>query len=302
MALALALAKLVNRALPFGWRLHHPTQLPAEAHERHAFPHQRLYAYLSPGMAIAELKDGHLLYVDPQDEQVSSHLIARGYWEEWIEKVVLGCLKPGARVIEVGANLGYFTVKMARAVGPSGRIDSYEANPRVSALLARSVEFNGYAPCVTVHRKAAADRVGRLSFYTSVVNGGAGNIGGHAGTIGADTLLIEVEGAVLDLDHPSGAVDLIRIDAEGAEPLILAGAKDIVARSPDLILCLEWDLHMMASRADPRPMLEGLQSQGFRFWVIGADSGLTPRTLEEMLALPHCDVIFSRREPAGPPR
>src|SRR5437660_168721 len=90
-------------------------------------PTARLYAYLGPDMALTQMHDGHFIYVDPADESLSAHLIGRGYWERWIESVVRGLVRPGDRVVEVGANLGYYTLIMAAAVGPTGAVHSFEA-------------------------------------------------------------------------------------------------------------------------------------------------------------------------------
>ena len=110
----------------------------------------RVYAYLGPDCALTQLTDGHFIYVDPYDESLSPHLIARGYWEQWVETVVHALVRPGSQVIEVGANLGYYTLKLARDVGPIGRVRSFEANPIIFRLLHRSVRFNGYLDRVSL--------------------------------------------------------------------------------------------------------------------------------------------------------
>ncbi|MES2815271.1 MAG: hypothetical protein V4720_10285 [Pseudomonadota bacterium] len=69
------------------------------------------YHYLGPELALTRLNNGHLLYVDPQDETMSAHMIAYGYWESWIYSVVMSLISPGDRVIEVGANVGYYTMR-----------------------------------------------------------------------------------------------------------------------------------------------------------------------------------------------
>jgi hypothetical protein len=103
------------------------------------------YFYLGPDAAMTRLLDGHVLLVDPQDESVASHLIAHGYWESWISDVVRRIVGPGDRVLEIGANFGYYTVAMARRVGADGSVVAFEANPQIAALLRRTVVFNGYA-------------------------------------------------------------------------------------------------------------------------------------------------------------
>lgn len=69
-------------------------------------------------------------------------------------------LRPGMRCLDLGANVGYFTLLMADAVGPSGRVAAVEANPRLADLLGRTVDVNGFGDRVTVTQRAASDRSG----------------------------------------------------------------------------------------------------------------------------------------------
>ena len=96
----------------------------------------RFYAFLGQGCAITALWDGHFIFVDTRDEVVAAQLIARGYWETWIEKVVRSLIRPGDHVIDIGANHGYYTLGMAAGVGPTGRVVAFEANPRMTKLSA----------------------------------------------------------------------------------------------------------------------------------------------------------------------
>src|SRR5450432_4278440 len=105
-------ARLLARALPPGWRS--GDRLDSRRRDG------RLYAYLDPQTALTNLHDGQLIFVDPADEQLSPSIIAYGILESWIEKVVRGLVRPGNRVIEVGANIGYYTLVMSSLIGPSG--------------------------------------------------------------------------------------------------------------------------------------------------------------------------------------
>jgi Protein-L-isoaspartate(D-aspartate) O-methyltransferase (PCMT) len=103
------------------------------------------YAYLGDGLGLTTLQNGLLLLVDTRDVQAAPHLIARGSWESNVEFALAQLLRPGQRIVEVGANLGYYTVMMASAVGPSGHILSVEANARHAELVRRPVYINGFS-------------------------------------------------------------------------------------------------------------------------------------------------------------
>lgn len=254
------------------------------------------YFYLGPDAAMTRLLDGHVLLVDPQDESVASHLIAHGYWESWISDVVRRIVGPGDRVLEIGANFGYYTVAMARRVGADGSVVAFEANPHIAALLRRTVVFNGYAGRVDVRSQAALDAPGHVRFVTSRVNAGGGHAAPAAAHLDEDQT-VEVEAVRLD-DVVVGDVDFIRMDAEGSEPLILKGAERLLL-NPDIRICMEWDVLQMSGRASVPDLVDRLASQGFQFWRIETDSTLTLTSPAELTTLPPHDVVISRVPPLG---
>lgn len=256
------------------------------------------YYYLGPNQALVRLSDGDFLYVDPLDEAVSAHLIAHGYWEPQVRKAVLGLTQPGATVIEVGANVGYYTLGMARRVGPRGRIVALEANPHMANFVRKSMDFNGLLDRVEIVEKAASDTDGHVRFMVSRQFGGSGHILVAESGIGSDQSIITVEAVRLD-DIGVDKADLIRMDAEGSEALILRGAKGLLA-NPDIIVCMEWSTVQMRSRASVPELVEWLDGMGFLFWRIENDARLKPIPAPDMLNLDHCDVVMSRKTPKWP--
>ena len=153
------------------------------------------YFYLGPDLALVRLKNRHILYVDPQDDTMSAQLIAHGHWETWVYAVVLGLVSPGDTVIEVGANLGYYTVAMAAAVGPEGSVTAFEANPRIAALAQRSLGLNGLGDRVTLVPKAVLDQPGEIRFMTSRSHSGGGFVTRWDDSIYDDGVELEPAGA-----------------------------------------------------------------------------------------------------------
>lgn len=253
------------------------------------------YYYLGPELALTKLKHGYFLYIDPLDETVSANLIAHGCWEEWVHRVVKNLIRPGDVTVEVGANLGYYTIQMARSAGTTGKVISFEANPRMVDYLNRSIMLNGYTDRVQVVAKAATDAPGQLSFMTSRRYGGSGHLMVPESGIAEDQQVVTVEAVRLD-DLNLGKVDLLRMDAEGSEPLILRGAERLL-RNPDIVICMEWSPIQMRSRGSVPELVEWLAAQGFRFWSIEPTSTLRPIPKEQMADLTHCDVVVSRKPP-----
>jgi FkbM family methyltransferase len=263
-----------------------PGPLPAESTR---------YFYLGPDVALTRLRDGHYLFVDPQDETVTAHLIGRGFWETWIQQAIFDALRPGDRVIEVGSNAGSHTMAMALRVGETGHVTAVEANPRMAALLKRSIEYNGYAGRIDLHHGVANDREGSVAFMMSRRNGGGGHTLVYENIFGADSITIDVPAVRLDVLVAEPA-DFIRLDAEGSEPQVLAGAARHL-ENPDILLCMEWDVFQMSMRTSVPEFIDGLTGRGFHFWRIETDGGLTALPDEGMAELPHCEVFVCRNHP-----
>lgn len=255
------------------------------------------YFYLSPDLALTRQKNGLLLYVDPQDETMSAHLIGYGFWEPNVYAVVKSLLSVGDVVVEVGANVGYYTVAMGFLVGPAGRIHSFEANARLAGMVQRSAYINGLTDRVTIHAKAVMETPGSVRFERSRKRSGWGHIAYGEGEVFDDSEIVEVEAASLD-SLGLERVDLIRLDAEGSEAFILRGASQILAANPDVVICMEWDPIQVGSRTDMPAFASWLGDQGFRLWRIEPNASLTEVAMHMAAGLETCDVVISRRPPA----
>ena len=254
------------------------------------------YYFLAPDLALTRLENGLMLYVDPQDETMSAHMIAYGYWEAWIYSVVMSLIAPGDSVVEVGANVGYYTTAMASAVGPKGSVTALEANARLIELIRRSITLNGMVDRVTLVGKAAMDQPGTVQFMTSRSRSGFGFVNIWDTTPFEDSQTSDVEAVRLD-DLGAKRVDLIRLDAEGSEPFILRGADAILKANDKIVIVLEWSVVQMSSRTSVDEFVAWLAAMGFRFWRIEFDASLSPVKLQDLTTLPGCDLVVSRYEP-----
>lgn len=254
------------------------------------------YFYLAPDLAMVRLNCGHMLYVDPLDEHVSANIIANGHWEAHIHRALLSLIQPNFRIVEVGANVGYYTTIMAGAVGPGGFVTAFEGNPRLAGLVQRSVLLNGYAPRTRIIPKAALDQPGHIDFIVSRRNSGGGYVTLWEGNPYEDGETLKVEAVRID-EQDVGRVDLIRIDAEGSEPFILRGAEAALRANPDIIVCLEWSVIQMGSRTSVPDFVAWMGGMGFKFWRIEGDSSLTEAPIETLASLENCDLVASRRLP-----
>lgn len=129
------LTRLLRRAI--GPRRPEPPPAAAPAPVRYG-------AYLGDHRFLTTTAHGQKIYLDTRDVSVAPHVILGGMWEPAVTDRVLACVRPGMRAVEVGCNQGWYTLLIARQVGPEGRVIAFEANPDLVKLVAASASINGY--------------------------------------------------------------------------------------------------------------------------------------------------------------
>ena len=92
--------------------------------------------------------DGLTMYLNPRDRVITPSMLAYGTWEPVETSLLLDNLRPGDTVIDVGANVGYYTLLAARKVGPRGKVVAFEPDPESFSFLKRNVKANGFTNVV----------------------------------------------------------------------------------------------------------------------------------------------------------
>ena len=169
--------------------------------------------------------NGMKMCVDPEDRIIANDLILHGVHEKFITQVVKSRVTEGMKVVDVGANIGYYTLLFARLVGPSGKVYAFEPDPNNFALLSKNVEMNGFTNVVLIN-KAASDSSGVADLYIS-----EHNKGGHSMfNFNREKTSIKVETVSLDdyFREYEGNIDFVKMDVEGAEYKVLRGMRHLL--------------------------------------------------------------------------
>lgn len=191
-----------------------------------------------------------------------------GTYEADLQATLGTALGPGMVVYDVGANVGYLTIAMARLVGPGGHVYAFEPLPDNYARLVEAVDLNEVGKTVTPVRAAVGAQVGRAQFLVHQ-SGGMGKLQGSAGRDAHYERTLEVD--VLTLDEyaqqaAGGPPDWIKIDVEGGEVGVLQGARRLLTeRRPGLLL----ELHGPEAAAG---VWRQLGEAGYRLRSIGPDA------------------------------
>jgi FkbM family methyltransferase len=145
-------------------------------------------------------------------------------------------LKPGQTFVDIGANYGYFTMLAARQIGASGRVVAFEANPNLQKMVKKSSERNGFQRRVVSTDVALSDsNQDKVTFYVSTdpsqmgistMHPWHGHI--HAGNLPAGNTITVKTVRFDDCVKSSEvtAIDMMKLDAEGAELQVLRGMRE----------------------------------------------------------------------------
>jgi FkbM family methyltransferase len=199
-------------------------------------------------------------------DQIAREACFTGLYEPPVTRIFQHHIRAGSTIVDAGANWGYFALVAAAAVGPGGRVIALEPDPRPHARLCRNLELNRF-PHVQALSSAAAAGTGeiRLAGYADGdENRGTSRI---VATNGSDAFVVPT----IALDQVTGnvAVDMVKIDVEGAEDLVLAGMRDGLSarRYQALLLELHPDL-LRARGADAAACVRLLLDHGYRGWSL----------------------------------
>jgi FkbM family methyltransferase len=150
-------------------------------------------------------------------------------WNEFAEPAaLLEWVRPADRILEVGCNLGFFTVLLGKMLAGSGRVLAVDANSYNIMVCQAQIELNRLGGVCTARHMALSDRPGTLTIETT----------SNSQVIAADAPGgTRVPASTVDeLDRELGPFDLLKVDVEGFEAKVLTGAEEMLKRRPRLAL------------------------------------------------------------------
>lgn len=206
-----------------------------------------------------------ILYVHPHDPVISGALALRVY-EPYQLDLFRSYLKEGMVVLDIGANIGLYTLIASKRVGETGKVISFEPEPENFSILSKNIKENEMWDNTTSVQKAAADKEGTFPLFLAESNKGNHSIYAHDDSIKT----IPVETVSVDIwlsENGIEKVDIIKIDIQGAEPLAFSGMKNILKSNP--ILLVEYEPILIRSAGyDPIGMLDLLKTSGYNLFNI----------------------------------
>ena len=228
---------------------------------------------------------GSKMFLDPGD---SLDLSINGVYGELDTQIVREQIKEGDIVIDVGANIGYYTLIFAQLVGKSGKVFAFEPEPKNFEILKKNIAINNYDN-VIVEQKIVSEKNGKMKLYVS-----NSDIVGHRIQQMRDLEnFVEVESVTLDdymkklsLDDK---VNFIKIDVEGFEPNVLEGSKKVLEKNNHLKIFTEFNREVVKKYGtEPKKMIDLLYEKGFEIYL--------PNYKENKINLTNADELLTSKE------
>jgi len=197
--------------------------------------------------------------------------------------------------VDIGANVGYYTLLASLRVGPTGTVFGFEPAAEVYPYLEGNIRRNA-ASNVVVSNLAVAEGEGMTTFTPSAFEGGFLTGVNHQphGHLGVTPESVRVDVTSLDLfmeDRGWPPIDLVKVDVEGSEARVLAGMKRVSAKNANLRLIIELNLNaLQRAGTNLHELRQLLISLGFDVGYV-IEKGLTPIPLHRHL--PRSGLIYN---------
>lgn len=222
------------------------------------------------------------MIVDVRDPAISKPILALGGYEDAFARRLLSLVTPTTHFVDVGANIGFFTLIVARQA-TRGRVWSIEPDEQNVRLLRAGIALNGFEDRIDVHHMAASDADGEL-FLSSL--GHERNLGARFTAKEESTLLdhslqgagkpVKRRARAMDSLLQDQKVDLVKIDVEGFEPAVFAGM-DRVLGSQRPVVFTEFAPGTIRhiSRTDPAEMLRFVCNRKYAVAIVEESGTVT---------------------------
>lgn len=232
--------------------------------------------------------DGGLKLSSPRKNKSARKAFIQGYDNPALLKWLEGVLKPGMTVLDVGANVGLYTLFMARRVGSEGRVIAIEADPDTAAILEQNVRASGFSN-VTIANVAVGSEPGKVMFQRSAKNRGESHISGagEAGSVEVPVKTLDFVCAELGL----GPIGYVKMDVEGYEVSALQGFRARLDSDQGMIVQTElMPRHLARYGKSPEDLRAALEPLGYAGQDL-IDGELTPYDFGKRSG----DVIWTRK-------
>lgn len=242
-------------------------------------------------LAPETIKVGKMKLLVDKNDPVLPSALAFGVFEKFESQLIRKNLKSGMTVVDIGANIGYYTVMAAELVGEKGKVIAFEPNPESFLTLLKNIETN-HLKNAEGYNLAITNSSGPSLLYVSLENRGDNRL--YASP--TNKISVKIETTTLDAfadKHSLSKIDFIKMDIQGSEGLAVLGMRRVFELNPHLKLFTEfWPMSISKTGKEPADFLRTLAESGFSLYNINRKNG----SLESISDFDSFTKRFSGRE------
>lgn len=198
--------------------------------------------------------------------QIGRAIYTTGVFDLAVSEILARLAYPGARAVDVGANIGYMSLLLAARCSPKGSLTAFEPHPALSQQLKQNISLNPWPEKLTameIKACAVSEKSGRSQLIIPEAyadNDGVAMLGNDTASEGSS---IEVPITTLDEEFPSEKIDIMKMDIEGSELAALTGAPRLLAEKRLRNLVFE------SSDEPSNPVFSLLRNANYKIYRIG---------------------------------
>lgn len=242
---------------------------------------------------LAEIGDGIRMFLS-MNEPMEAHLFFEGVYEQQITACFKAILQPDDVFVDVGANIGLYTLLAAQRMGPRGKLFAFEPAPSAYRLLERNVGANRFPATIYLLSMGCSDQEGELILHLSADRNQGLHTFGKPDFTSLSTVTVPTCRLDNYLDKQNiSHVDLLKVDVEGWEYHVLKGCGNLLRQAQrPWVLFEACEHHAQAAGNSVYNLKSYLTEQGYLIFKITEDAVLFRVKIEEahvfdsLLAIP----------------
>ena len=233
------------------------------------------YRLLIPGgMVVVQTRNNYRLYVNSSDVGIARPLIINKVFEPYQTELHKEIIRKSDTVIDIGANIGYFTILDSLLVGEKGKIYAFEPEKEIYDILIKNLTLNNCRN-ISTFNLACSNKNGYQDLFTDKYN--LGNFSFAAkNVIKALNSPSKIRVETVKLDDffenkvKASKIDFVKIDTEGAEELVIQGLDKILRANNGIKLMMEfWPTAIFNVGSNPDRLLLDLENKyGFKLYLL----------------------------------
>ncbi|GAA3273132.1 FkbM family methyltransferase [Dactylosporangium vinaceum] len=244
--------------------------------------------YIGNNRMLIETAYGSMLLAPADDYSLMPSLVTWGAIEGPLTKFLAMTIQPGQTFVDIGANIGYFTVLATQRTGLGGKVIAFEANPTTAGILRDNLAVNWLTEHnVVVHNQAAYSANTTIKFHASAKWVGDSSIQHRPDHVNRVDEVTSMEVPAVRLDdalRDAGVIDVLKIDIEGGEYHAFMGMMDLIRQRRIRRIVFEWNSLMLgADRGRFADLLRTIGKEcGGRLHALSADIRPTPIDVSDL--------------------